>query len=69
MLGIADSISLNVSLPDFLEFATQLKVGIVEIKMDQPHLLSALSNVKKQNAIQDVIQSFDLRPSQHELNS
>ena len=60
MLGIADSLSINMSLPDFLEFATQLNVGIVEIKMDQPHLLSTLSNFKQQIAIRDIIQSFDL---------
>ena len=60
MLGIADSLSLHMPLPDVLEFATQMKVGIVELKMDQPHLLCTLSNFKQQNAIQDVVQSFDL---------
>ncbi|MCK5631647.1 sugar phosphate isomerase/epimerase [Candidatus Bathyarchaeota archaeon] len=59
-MGIADSLSLNMSLRDFLEFASQLNVGIAEIKMDQPHLLSTLSNFKQQIAIRDIIQSFDL---------
>jgi len=61
MLGIADSICLNMSFPDFLDFATQLKVNVVEIKMDQPHSLSALSNLKQQISTLDIIHTYDLR--------
>ncbi len=61
MLGIADSICLDMAFSDFLDFATQLKVDVVEIKMDQPYLLSALSNLKQQILTLDIIHSYDLR--------
>ena len=59
MLGVANSISLNMQLTDFLDFATRLKVKLVEIKMDEPRLLSALSQNKDRNAIKDIINSFN----------
>jgi len=65
MLGIANSISLNMSLTDFLDFATQLRVKLVEVKMDEPHLLSALSKTKHRKAIEDIIKSFSLKYSLH----
>ncbi len=50
-----------MSLNDFLDFATRLKVGLVEIKMDEPHLLYALSKTKHKKAIRDIVKSFDFK--------
>ncbi len=50
-----------MSLNDFLDFATRLKVGLVEIKMDKPHLLSALSKTKQKKAIRDIVKSFNFK--------
>lgn len=65
MLGVSNSIGLNMSLSDFLDFATQLKVKFVEIKMDDPYLLSALFKTKRRKAINDIIESFSLKYSLH----
>ncbi len=65
MLGVASSTGLNMSLTGFLDFATRLKVGLVEIKMDEPHLLSALSKTKHKKAIRDIVESFNFKYSVH----
>ena len=65
MLGVAGSIGLNMSLTGFLDFATWLKVGLVEIKMDEPHLLSALFKTKHRKAIRDIVESFNFKYSVH----
>ncbi|TET55669.1 sugar phosphate isomerase/epimerase [Candidatus Bathyarchaeota archaeon] len=65
MLGVANSTGLNMSLTGFLDFATGLKVGLVEIKMDEPHLLSALSKTKQRRAIRDIVESFNFKYSVH----
>jgi len=59
MLGVANSIGLNMSLNDFLDFATWLKLELVEIKMDEPHLLSAISKTKHKKTIRDIVKSFN----------
>ena len=61
MLGVANSTGLDMSLTGFLDFATRLKVGLVEIKMDEPHLLSALSKTKHRKAIRDIVKSFNFK--------
>lgn len=61
MLGVANSIGLNMSLNDFLDLATGLRVEIVEIKMDEPHLLSALSKTKHKKTIIDIVKSFNFK--------
>jgi sugar phosphate isomerase/epimerase len=61
ILGVANPVGLNISLTKFLDFATQLKVRLLEIKMDEPHLLSALSKNKQKKAVRDVIKSFDFK--------
>jgi sugar phosphate isomerase/epimerase len=65
MLGVSNSIGLNMSLSDFLDFATQLKVKFVELKMDDPYLLSALFKTKRRKAINDIIESFSLKHCLH----
>lgn len=61
MLGVANSIGLNMSLTDFLDFATRLGVGLVEIKTDEPHLLSTLSKTKHRKTIRDIVKSFNFK--------
>ncbi len=65
MLGVANSIGLNMALTDFLDFATQLKVKFVEVKMDEPYLLSVLFKTKRRKAINDIMESFSLKYSVH----
>jgi len=65
MLGVANSIGLNMPLADFLDVATRLKVRFVEIKMDEPYLLSALSKTKDRESIKDIVESFNFRYSVH----
>jgi len=65
MLGVANSLSLNMPLTVFLDFATRLKVKLVEIKMDEPRLLSALSETKDRKAIKDIINSFNFKYCVH----
>lgn len=65
ILGVSNSIGLNMSLSDFLDFATQLKVKFVELKMDDPYLLSALFKTKRRKAINDIIESFSLKHCLH----
>lgn len=65
MLGASNSTCLNMSLIDFLGFATQLKVRFVEIKMDEPYLLSALSKTKDRESIKDIVKSFNFKYSVH----
>jgi sugar phosphate isomerase/epimerase len=64
-LGVANSVSLNMPFTDFLDFATELEVELVEIKMDEPYLLSALSQTEYRKTIQDIVKSFDFKYSVH----
>lgn len=61
MLGVASSVGLDMSLANFLDFASQLKVRLVEVKMDEPHLISALFKAKHRKAVLDITASFDFR--------
>jgi sugar phosphate isomerase/epimerase len=61
MLGVANSISLNMPLINFLDFATQLKVEVVEFKMDDPYLLSALSKTEHKKTVRDIVKSFNFK--------
>lgn len=65
MLGVSNSIGLNMSLTDFLDFATQLRVKFVEIKMDEAYLVSALFETKHRKTIKDTIKSFNFKYSVH----
>jgi sugar phosphate isomerase/epimerase len=65
MLGVANSTGLNMPLSDFLDFAARLKVRFVEIKMDEPYLLPALSKTKIRESTKDIVKSFNFKYSVH----
>jgi len=54
-----------MSLREFLEFASELKVDMVEFKMDAPELLTAGGDRVKLEAVKDQLESYDFRYSVH----
>lgn len=64
-IGIADHPILNMSIMELLEFASELKVEFVELKMDVPELLIARGDTAKMEAVRDLLKSYDFRYSVH----
>ena len=66
--GIADYPSLEGSFEDFLNFASELKIRVLELKCDRLELLLALSKTNKVFEIKNLLNSFDFRYFVHAPN-
>ncbi|RLI16562.1 hypothetical protein DRO41_01195, partial [Candidatus Bathyarchaeota archaeon] len=63
ILGIADHPSFKKSLAEFLDFASRLKVDLVELKMDRLELLKALSSAEKAHQVKQLLDTYDFKYS------
>jgi len=61
ILGVSDHPSFEGSLTEFLSFASSLKVGLVELKLDRIELLPTLSSMEEMRKIRDVLETFSFR--------
>jgi len=61
ILGIADYLSLEGPLEDFLNFAAKLGVRVLELKSDRLELLSALSKTDNVLDIKNFSNSYDFK--------
>lgn len=68
ILGMADYPSLEGSLEDFLNFASKLRIRVLELKLDRLELLLALSKTDKVLEIRDLSNSYDFRYFVHAPN-
>lgn len=68
ILGIADHSSFKKSLAEFLDFASTLKVDLVELKMDKLELLQVLSIDKKAHQLKQLLDTYDFKRSVHASN-
>ena len=59
ILGVADYPSLEGSLEDFLNFASKLKIRVLELKLDRLELLLALSKTDKVFEIKNLLDNDD----------
>jgi len=60
-IGLSDHPSFDMTLREFLDFASRLHVKHVELKMDSPSFLSALHKVNKISAIKNTLTSYNFR--------
>ncbi|RLI42153.1 hypothetical protein DRO59_05000 [Candidatus Bathyarchaeota archaeon] len=65
ILGIADHPSFKKSLAEFLDFASRLKVDLVELKMDRLELLKALSSAEKAHQVKQLLDTYNFKHSVH----
>lgn len=68
ILGMADYPSLEGSLEDFLNFASKLRIRVLELKLDRLELLLALSKTDKLLEIKNLSNSYDFRYFVHAPN-
>src|SRR3990170_7951024 len=68
ILGIADYPSLEGSLEDFLNFASKLRIRVLELKLDKLELLLALSKTDKVREIKNLSDSYDFKYFVHAPN-
>jgi sugar phosphate isomerase/epimerase len=68
ILGVADYPSLEGSLEDFLNFASKLRIRVLELKLDKLELLLSLSKTDKLLEIKDLSNSYDFKYSVHAPN-
>jgi len=68
ILGVADYPSLEGSLEDFLNFASELKIRVLELKLDRLELLLALSKTDKVYEIKNLSNSYDFKYFVHAPN-
>jgi len=68
ILGVADYPSLEGSLEDFLNFASKLKIRVLELKLDRLELLLALSKTDKVFEIKNLSNSYDFKYFVHAPN-
>lgn len=68
ILGVADYPSLEGSLEDFLDFASKLKVRVLELKLDRLELLLFLSKTDKVLEIKNLSNSYDFKYFVHAPN-
>jgi sugar phosphate isomerase/epimerase len=68
ILGIADYPSLEGSIEDFLNFASKLKVHVLELKLDRFELLLDLSKTDKLLEIKNLSNSYDFKYFVHAPN-
>ena len=68
ILGMADYPSLEGSLDDFLNFASKLRIRVLELKLDRLELLLALSKTDKLLEIKNLSNSYDFRYFVHAPN-
>ena len=61
ILGIADYPSLEGSLEDFLNFASKLRIRLLELKLDRLELLLALSKTDKVLELKNLSTSYDFK--------
>ena len=60
-LGLSNHPRFDISLEGFLNFASQLRAEHVELKLDCPFLLSALSNRDEIRGIKDLFASYSFK--------
>jgi len=68
ILGIADYPSLEGPLENFLNFASKLKIRVLELKLDRLELLVALSKTDKVFEIKNLLNSYDFKYFVHAPN-
>jgi len=68
ILGMADYPSLEGSLEDFLNFASKLRIRVLELKLDRLELLLALSKTDKLLEIKNLSNSYDFKYFVHGPN-
>jgi len=68
ILGVADYPSLEGSLEDFLNFASKLKIRVLELKLDKLELLLALSKTDKMFELKNLSNSYDFKYFVHAPN-
>jgi sugar phosphate isomerase/epimerase len=68
ILGMADYPSLEGSLEDFFNFASKLKIHVLEFKLDRFELLMALSKTDKVLEIKNLSNSYDFKYFVHAPN-
>ncbi len=61
ILGVSDHPSFEVSLEEFLNFASKLSVDVVELKSDRLELLSALSEPADLPDVKNLLDSYDFK--------
>ncbi len=61
ILGVSDHSSFEVSLEEFLNFASKLAVDIVELKSDRLELLSALSEPADMSGVKNLLGSYGFK--------
>ena len=69
ILGVADYPSLEGSLEDFLNFASKLRVRVLELKLDRLELLLALSKTDEVFEIKNLSNSYDFKYFVHAPNN
>jgi sugar phosphate isomerase/epimerase len=68
ILGIADYPKLERSLEDLLDFASRLKVSVLELRVDRLELLLSISKTHKIEEIKNLSKSYDFRYFIHAPN-
>jgi sugar phosphate isomerase/epimerase len=68
ILGIADYPSLEGSLEDFLNFASKLRIRVLELKLDRLELLLSLSKADKVLELKNLSNSHDFKYFVHAPN-
>jgi len=68
ILGMADYPSLKGSFENFLNFASKLKIRVLELKLDRFELLRALSKTDKVLEIKNLSNSYDFKYFVHAPN-
>ncbi len=60
-IGIADHSSFEITLPKFLNFASQLHVQIVELRMDSQYMMPTIFRSHKIREVRDILQTFNFK--------
>jgi sugar phosphate isomerase/epimerase len=68
ILGIADYPGFEGSLEDFLNFASKLRIRVLELKLDRPELLLSLCKTDKVLELKNLSNSYDFKYFVHAPN-